>query len=295
MNEQTKPIEQQHSAPATQAEPVVIYQYASQLASTKTRISLQQNLFSFLLEGEKKVEYAGASVQSKPGQFLLLSAGNCLMSEKTAGPSGTYKSILIAFDNHILADFLSRHSSSSPSRPCNAQKEPFLRFEQDDFLANYLESLRLLVASGLPTPAMRLLKLEELLSYLEQTCPGQLQKLHTKRGESSDELLIRQAVTAGIDQPVTVDELAFLCNISVSTFKRRFAKLYGHSPTKWMLEKRMQKAARLLSQEKRKASEIYDELGYENLSSFIQSFKHVYGLTPKQYQVANLAGGGPIA
>ena len=279
----------------TQAESINIFQYDSQTVSSKNQITLRQNLFSFLLEGEKRVYYAGSSVQIKPGQFLLLSAGNCLMSEKTAGKTGRYQSILIAFDNQLLADFFTQHSSSLPAQFGDGGEEPFLRFEQDSFLTNYIESLRqLLVATGSLSPSMRLIKLGELLLYLNQTHPGQLQTLHTKSQEANDELLIRQAVTASMDHPVTVEELAFLCHTSVSTFKRRFARLYGNSPTKWLLEKRMQKAARLLKQDKLKASEIYDELGYENLSSFIQSFKQIYGMTPKQYQVLDLPRVGSI-
>ncbi|WP_460908907.1 helix-turn-helix domain-containing protein [Spirosoma areae] len=34
-----------------------------------------------------------------------------------------------------------------------------------------------------------------------------------------------------------------------------------------------------------KTSDVYYQVGYENLSSFIQSFKHAYGVTPKQYQL----------
>lgn len=69
-------------------------------------------------------------------------------------------------------------------------------------------------------------------------------------------------------------------------FKRRFANLYGISPGRWLLERRMEKAAALLRQADRQVSELSDELGYENLSSFIQSFKQFYGVTPKQYQAA---------
>jgi AraC-like DNA-binding protein len=48
----------------------------------------------------------------------------------------------------------------------------------------------------------------------------------------------------------------------------------------------MEKAATLLRQPGRTVSDLSDELGYEHLSSFSQSFKQVYGVTPKQYQVA---------
>jgi AraC-like DNA-binding protein len=129
-------------------------------------------------------------------------------------------------------------------------------------------------------------KLEELLLYLALHYPGQLQQLRNLSQEVNDELLVRQAVTSHIGSPVAVEELAFLCNMSLSTFKRRFASLYGTSPSRWLLERRMEKAAALLRHAERNVSELAEELGYENLSSFIQSFKQFYGLTPKQYQVA---------
>lgn len=99
-------------------------------------------------------------------------------------------------------------------------------------------------------------------------------------------MLVRQAVTAHIDRPVVVEELAFLYHMSLSTFKRRFAQLYGTSPQRWLQERRMEKAAQLLRQADRNVSELSDELGYEHLSSFIHFFKQFYGVTPKQYQVA---------
>lgn len=288
MNSHTIQADQRPSDSIPEAESISIFRYVSQAASIKNRITLQQNLFSFLLEGEKTVYYAGTTVKIKPGQFLLLSAGNCLMSEKTAAEAGSYKSILIFFDNKRLADFFVRYSTVLQVRASQFHEEPFLCFEKDPFLGNFIESLDQLLAAGQPiSPSMQRIKLEELLLHLGENYPGQLQKLRMMSQEAGDEILIRQAVTANIDHPVTVGELAFLCHVSLSTFKRRFSKIYGTSPNKWLLEKRMQKAALLLKQENHKASEIYYELGYENLSSFIQSFKQVYGITPKQYQLSN--------
>jgi len=74
-----------------------------------------------------------------------------------------------------------------------------------------------------------------------------------------------------------------MCNMSLSTFKRRFARLYGTSPNKWLLQKRMEQAASLLHQQE-KPSQIYHKVGYENHSSFTQSFKQVYGVTPREFQ-----------
>jgi hypothetical protein len=209
--------------------PISMIYYHTATSSVRNRITLEQHLFSFLLEGQKAVHYAGTTVQINPGQFLLLSAGNCLMSEKTVSESGTYQSLLISFNSHLLTDFFA---------------DPLVLFEKDDFLITYTTSLRLMLGTGKPVSAqMQKIKLNELLLYLCENYPGQLQKLQNVGKLADNELLIRQAVTANIDYPVTVDELAFLCHTSLSTFKRRFADIYGTSPNKWLLEKRMEKAA----------------------------------------------------
>ena len=272
----------------TEAEPITIFRYESDTASIKGRITLRQNLFSFLLEGEKTVYYPATTVSIRPDQFILLSAGNCLMSEKIAAQDGRYRSILISFDNNILADFFSKYPKILQSTNRQYQEEPFLVFDKDAFLYNFIESLRCILTIGQSVSAdMRLIKLHELLLYLGENYPGQLQLLRNISQEADEQIRIRQAVTANIEHPVTVEELAFLCNTSLSTFKRRFAKVYGTSPNKWLLEQRMHKAAQLLRQGDHKASEIYYQIGYENLSSFIQSFKQIYGVTPKQYQLLN--------
>lgn len=265
--------------------PISMIHYHTETSSVRNRIALEQHLFSFLLEGQKAVHYAGTTVQINPEQFLLLSAGNCLMSEKTVSESGIYQSLLISFDSHLLTDFFADHPGLATAVD-QRREEPLLLFEKDDFLVTYTTSLRLLLGTGKPVTAqMQKIKLNELLLYLCDNYPGQLQKFQNVGKLADNELLIRQAVTANIDYPVTVDELAFLCHTSLSTFKRRFADIYGTSPNKWLLEKRMEKAAQLLKKGNQKASEIYLEVGYENLSSFIQSFKQVYGVTPKQYQL----------
>lgn len=267
---------------------ISLLRYRTQAPAARARVLLPQHMFTFLLAGEKTVHLAGAQVTIQPPQFILLAAGNCLMSEKAAAPAPEYHSLLLLFDPQLLAAFCHRHAAwlGQPARP--AASQPFLRFELDAFLATFVQSLDCLLAGeAAPIPQeLQLVKLEELLLYLALHYPGQLQQLRSLGQEANEEVLVRQAVTAHIDSPVAVEELAFLCHMSLSTFKRRFAQFYGTSPRRWLLARRMEKAATLLRQADRNVRELSDELGYEHLSSFIQSFKQFHGVTPKQYQVA---------
>jgi AraC-like DNA-binding protein len=73
--------------------------------------------------------------------------------------------------------------------------------------------------------------------------------------------------------------------VSLSTFKRKFTAVFNDSPTSWIRQKRMEHAAFLLKYNKERVSDIYLRLGYENHSSFSQSFKSVFGVSPKEYQL----------
>jgi len=266
--------------------PVSIIRYRTQTPAPRTKIMLEQNMFTFLLDGEKTVHFAGTQVTLQPHQFVLLAAGNCLMSEKIAAENADYHSILILFSNQLLSDFFNRHTALLGTTTKRSALHPFLRFDKDEFLDNFVRSLDCMLTDDKSFhPELQKIKLEELFLYLAIHYPGQLEQIRNMSYEGDDELAIRQAITSHIDSNITVEELAFLCNMSLSSFKRKFARIYGNSPNKWLLEKRMERAAKMLRHEHRKASEIYYELGYENLSSFIQSFKQVYGITPKQYQL----------
>jgi len=264
-----------------------IHRYRTAEPPPRGKAMLPQNLITFLLEGEKVVHFAGAQVTVRPQQFVMLAAGNCLMTEKAAAEHADYHSILFFFDSTLLTDFFERHASLVGKQTKRSDALPFLLFEKDEFLVNFTRSLdTMLTGKGPVHPALEKVKLEELFLYLAVHYPGQIRQIQNMGYEAGDDLVIRQAVTSHIQSNITVEELAFLCNMSLSTFKRRFAKIYGNSPNRWLLEKRMESAARMLKQRDCKASEIYYELGYENLSSFIQSFKQVYGVTPKQYQLS---------
>jgi AraC-like DNA-binding protein len=80
---------------------------------------------------------------------------------------------------------------------------------------------------------------------------------------------------------LSVEQLASLAGFSVSTFKRKFDEAYKCSPKRWIQEKRLNEAKTLLEFSDRSISEIGYEVGFENISHFIQSFKIKFGITPK--------------
>jgi AraC-like DNA-binding protein len=131
---------------------------------------------------------------------------------------------------------------------------------------------------------MKLLKFEELMLYLLETHPRKLISFQPSTRNEMEDFEIKKAVESNITSPVSVEELAFLCNLSVSTFKRRFMKIFQTSPNRWILQKRMEMAKELLQHRREKPGEIFYKLGYQNHSSFTKTFKQTYGVTPQDFQ-----------
>lgn len=82
---------------------------------------------------------------------------------------------------------------------------------------------------------------------------------------------------------LSVEEIAFLCNMSLSSFKRTFERVYEESPGKWLKRKRLEQAAILIKTFNKNPIDVYSETGYADYSSFSHSFKKQFGVSPKEY------------
>ena len=267
-------------------EDIIFHDYTAAVNSFKGRSILHKNAISLVINGEKTMHFSDTTVHIKDDEFHFLSSGNCLASVKLS-EQATFRSILVFFNNKVLADFYIKYADrikAIKSKQVIAAQS-YVAFKKDAFILNYIHSLQLLFQSfGKISADMKLLKFEELMLHLLEKYPQKILSFQTAGKTGQDDLIIRKAVEANITNNITLDELAFLCNMSLSTFKRKFIKIYGSAPNKWILQQRMEMARDLLLHHHEKPSDIYHKIGYENHSSFSQSFKKTYGVAPKDFQ-----------
>ncbi|MEJ7559916.1 MAG: AraC family transcriptional regulator [Pedobacter sp.] len=83
---------------------------------------------------------------------------------------------------------------------------------------------------------------------------------------------------------ITLSSFAKLTGRSLSTFKRDFTKIFETTPERWLQLKRLEQAHHLITKENQRPSEVYLEVGFENLSHFSFAFKNQFGLTPTELQ-----------
>lgn len=96
--------------------------------------------------------------------------------------------------------------------------------------------------------------------------------------------LFEKQINKLVESNYSISEMATLCNMSVTTFKHRFAEYYELSPHRWLVKLHLHKAMELLLSEDLSIKEICHKCHFSNQSQFTNRFKREYGLTPTQYR-----------
>lgn len=85
-------------------------------------------------------------------------------------------------------------------------------------------------------------------------------------------------------EEITVEKAAALCNFSASYFSKMFRELMGISFNKYLVNYRLEEAAKMLSGKDTVISETAYDCGFNNLSYFTRAFKDKFGVTPHEYR-----------
>ena len=260
---------------------ICVYDYESTKEISKQQILLNKNTFSFLQEGKKEIFFDNSSFAIDNSKFLLMKSGHYLMTEKLSNIEDYYRSILFFFSNEDVLKFI-RKFELNPTE--SSKLYSTYSFNYDSFIKRFADSL--LDISKLSTAIQKNIldaKFEEIMLYLVEFKGVDFLYSIINNSDNNSQRFI-QTIESNQLNKLTIKELSFLSNMSVSTFKREFEKHFHNSPSKWFQEKRLEHSAFLLKNKAKRPSDIFEEIGYENLSNFIQAFKVKFGVTPKQYQ-----------
>jgi AraC-like DNA-binding protein len=85
-------------------------------------------------------------------------------------------------------------------------------------------------------------------------------------------------------EPLTVADLARAAGLSPAHFSREFRRTFGEAPHQYLLTRRLERAAALLRNTDRSVTDICFDVGLGSVSSFVTSFRRVYGAPPLAYR-----------
>jgi AraC-like DNA-binding protein len=258
----------------------VLYKEHSQ--AEKNRVIFNCNVISFVINGVKDIYKSSQRTVINAGEAVLITEGHSIIAEHSLNQS-EYHSILILFPSEYAVSFLNKMNIQAKAGETFDTDNKLVKFKQTPYLAGYLQNLVHIVQhQSVISQVLGIHKLEELFLNIP---PDHLREMASIfKPLANNELSLKKLVENNLVNNLTLDEIAFLANKSLSSFKRDFEKAYGVSPGKYIRERKLQIASEELMQGKR-ASDLYLDLGYESVSNFSSAFKKQFGITPKQYQL----------
>jgi AraC-like DNA-binding protein len=160
--------------------------------------------------------------------------------------------------------------------------EPVVILENDAFIKGYFDSL--MPYFGQPeklTPILEQAKTTEVIALLLRNPALKNFLFDSSEPHKTD---LEAYMNRHFSYNVPLAQFAKLTGRSLSTFKRDFVKIFSTTPEKWLQKQRLEQAHFLITQNNKRPSDIYLELGFETLSHFSYTFKKQFGQTPTELQ-----------
>jgi AraC-like DNA-binding protein len=100
-------------------------------------------------------------------------------------------------------------------------------------------------------------------------------------------LRARDLADARYAESVQVADMARAAGLSQAHFSREFTRTFGESPHRYLLTRRLERAAALLRTTDRSVADVCMMVGLSSVGSFTTSFRRMYRQTPTAYRDAH--------
>ncbi len=241
--------------------------------------------FLYILKGANGTLSSKDSVIVREREALLMKCDNYLFRMLPSDNEQIYEAVAVhlypdvlkkVFQNN-LPDFLKEdRKASSP--------DVMLKLKVDVLLEKYFDSILFYFTHPeLVNEDLLTLKIKELFLLLNKVNSAGLREIMASLF-TPNMYSFREIIESHLYSSLTIAELAALTNLSLSSFKRSFKKIYQESPGRYLRNQKLKKASELLKVSGLNITEIAFECGFNDLANFSIAFKDRYGCSPSSYK-----------
>ena len=247
----------------------------------KCSFSVGEHTLIYLHSGVLEIEEQGRKVRLSPGECVFVRKDHRVTLYKYAdGTEHPYQSIALAFSRKFLLDFYRSLSPESIPEYARRSRKSLMPIPSRPDVVSLFQSLKPYFQTyEEPDEEWIDMKLHEGLKCVLKTDANVYASLFDFAEPWKIDLMA--FMNANYMYDLSMEELANYTGRSLSTFKRDFKKLTNTTPQKWLIDKRLTEAHRMLSQGgNRKILEVMNSVGFSNLSFFSRSYKEKFGYSP---------------
>ncbi len=245
-----------------------------------TAILLEQfipdHIFLYVTQGLIECYDGRKRYTLKQGDYCLVRKNR--LAKYYSQEAVAFERLFFCFDEVFLRSFQQKHQLV---KSAFNQADTVIELTPTDLVPTFIHSLQPYTdPAGKLSAAFEDVKYEELLIILLQNQP-ELAGLffdYTKPGKIN----LEEFMNRNYKFNVSSERFAYLTGRSLSAFKRDFKSIFNDTPNHWLVKRRLEEAFVLIEKQHKRSSEIYLDLGFEDLSHFSLAFKKQFGLRPTE-------------
>lgn len=242
--------------------------------------------FIYFKERGPKLLSSQVNAQLDSNEAVLLKCGNHFIELLRDSNDEKVEVIVVHLYPELLKKLYTGDIPALIKRQNNTSSQVVV---SSDVLAKFIDSLDFYFQNPeLVNNDLLELKIKELILLLVQS-----KNIHSILELLTDlysthTVQVREVIELHLFSNLKLEQLAKLCNLSLSSFKREFKKEFNDSPTNYINDRRIEKAKELLSTTKISVSEVAYETGFKDSLYFTRLFKNKIGMPPTAYRTEHL-------
>lgn len=257
----------------------ILYSYSGQHAKGQGPF-LPEHILWLMLSGIMEV-FTDKGVEALGKGALCLAKKNQLVKAiKKPDGEKPFMGIGIFLDQTSLKNYSIEHNIKASGIYTG---EPNVLLSLDPFMKGYFDSL--MPYFGQPDRLTETLAKAKTTEAIELLLRNPVLKNFLFDFSEPFKIDLEAYMNRNFTYNVPLAQFAQLTGRSLSTFKRDFTKIFNFSPEKWLKKRRLEQAHFLISEKKQRPSDVYWEVGFENLSHFSESFKEKFGYNPSHLKL----------
>ncbi|WP_298419760.1 AraC family transcriptional regulator [uncultured Kordia sp.] len=248
-----------------------------------------ESCFAYILEGNNQ-DITGSGFLAKKGTVILSLCGKTVGHSLSKRETGFLSTIMVHFDRNVLKKVFNNQKPKFWKELAHPLKKDIFQQDASALVSSYFVSVtKFFDHKNALNEDILSVKLKEIVLLLLQTQESSHLNAITRRLFSDKIFSFEEIIDANLYEPLNLPRLAAMSNNSLSSFKRKFNKIYDNSPANYIRQKKLERGKKLLTHSQYSISEICYECGFSNPSSFARMFKAAYNISPSEYRLGQNA------
>jgi len=259
----------------------ICLEYTCPIDAEQIGIFSRNDYLVYVLSGKKTYKTLQGEWTLVPGQTLYMKKGAEIIHQYF---DDEYCMLGFFLSDELIRETMEEMKGMPLIRVApNSENFTATLVESSDYLEGYFHSM-LTYFRGINRPPdhILVLKLKELLINLVSSDPVLAEYFSALT--QSDKPSLQQIMENNFCFRLRLEDYAELCHRSLSAFKRDFHQVFNETPGRWIMKRRVERAASILANSNQSVTEVAFETGFEDLSHFSRVFKQFVGKNPTEYK-----------